>query len=419
MNAKAQAATSKAVDVKLPADIFDVALNVALIHQVVVAQQAAARQGTHSTRTRGETSGGGRKPHRQKGTGRARQGSTRAPQFTGGGVVHGPKPRNYDQRTPKKMKVAALRQALSDRARGGALHVLSDLGIETIPSTKTARLTLEAVCGPLTANRHKALVVLARSERTEWLSLRNLRNVHVVAVDQLNTYDVVVADHIFFTANSFDEFLALQSQKRVRLVQGAAQTSPHRHLLETEQHSAGHTASEALTKAHEMAKSRKGITSHRSQDPTIDGWSISSQEVEFVAVERHSDHVMVTWPTTMTANDAIDYFQNLPLLVFVVYVDADEYLEKQAPTSADWTRIHHLTGIKFLRVDLDGEVLMWEGPPSGETLHDNRFVMVERRLMASRLRELLASTTDRDVQGLLAQLLGKKPLNLEPLDATA
>src|SRR5215204_4736855 len=125
--------------VELPAEVFDVQANLSLMHQVVVAQQAAARQGTHDTKTRGEVSGGGAKPYRQKGTGRARQGSIRAPQYTGGGVVHGPTPRGYDQRTPKKMKAAALRGALSDRARNGRLHVVSTFVDGDTPSTRTAR----------------------------------------------------------------------------------------------------------------------------------------------------------------------------------------------------------------------------------------------------------------------------------------
>src|SRR5436853_742440 len=124
--------------VELPDDIFDVKVNVPLIHQVVVAQLAAARQGTHDTKTRGEVRGGGRKPYKQKGTGRARQGSTRAPQFTGGGVVHGPQPRDYSQRTPKKMKAAALRGALSDRARNGRVHVVTGVVDGETPSTKAA-----------------------------------------------------------------------------------------------------------------------------------------------------------------------------------------------------------------------------------------------------------------------------------------
>ena len=128
----------KAGSVDLPDDIFDVQVNIPLIHQVVVAQLAAARQGTHDTKSRGEVSGGGRKPYRQKGTGRARQGSIRAPQFTGGGVVHGPTPHGYEQRTPKKMKAAALRGALSDRARDGRVHVVESFVEGDKPSTKTA-----------------------------------------------------------------------------------------------------------------------------------------------------------------------------------------------------------------------------------------------------------------------------------------
>jgi len=195
--------TAKTLKVDLPGDIFDVQVNIPLIHQVVVAQQAAARQGTHSTKTRGEVRGGGRKPYKQKGTGRARQGSTRAPQFAGGGVVHGPQPRSYDQRTPKKMKAAALRGALSDRARAGRIHVVEGFVSGDKPSTKAA---LEALNG-LTENR-KALVVLERGDNLTWLSLRNVADVHLLAVDQLNTYDVLVADDIIFTKGAFDVFVA-------------------------------------------------------------------------------------------------------------------------------------------------------------------------------------------------------------------
>src|SRR5690349_21947951 len=131
--------------VELPAELFDVEPNIALMHQVVIAQLAAARQGTHSTKTRAEVSGGGKKPYRQKGTGRARQGSTRAPQFAGGGIVHGPKPRDYDQRTPKKMKAAALRGAQSDRARNDCVHVIESLISAEAPSTKAALADLASV----------------------------------------------------------------------------------------------------------------------------------------------------------------------------------------------------------------------------------------------------------------------------------
>ncbi|ASR34085.1 50S ribosomal protein L4 [Prauserella marina] len=189
--------------VELPAGIFDVQANIPLMHQVVVAQLAAARQGTHDTKTRGETRGGGRKPYRQKGTGRARQGSVRAPQFTGGGTVHGPTPRDYSQRTPKKMKVAALRGALSDRARSGQLHVVTELVTGEKPSTKDAKKVL----GSLTQAK-RVLVVLSRDEELSWLSVRNLTNVHIIAPDQLNTYDVLVNDDVIFTKAAFDSFVA-------------------------------------------------------------------------------------------------------------------------------------------------------------------------------------------------------------------
>jgi large subunit ribosomal protein L4 len=188
--------------VDLPAEIFDVAVNVPLIHQVVVAQQAAARQGTASTKRRGEVRGGGRKPYKQKGTGRARQGSTRAPQFAGGGVVHGPKPRDYDQRTPKKMNAAALRGALSDRARNGRIHVVDSLVTGDVPSTKSAIAALTGL-----ADRRHFLVVLERADSLTWLSLRNVSAVHIVAVDQLNTYDVLASDDVVFTQGAYDAFV--------------------------------------------------------------------------------------------------------------------------------------------------------------------------------------------------------------------
>ena len=188
----------KPVQVDLPAEIFDVQVNIPLIHQVVVAQQAAARQGTHATKTRGEVRGGGRKPYKQKGTGRARQGSTRAPQFAGGGIVHGPVPRSYDQRTPKKMKAAALRGALSDRARAGRVHVVEGFTNGDKPSTKAA---LSALSGLTDSGRSRprTLVVLERGDDMTWLSLRNVPTVHLLAADQLNTYDVLLSDDVVFT----------------------------------------------------------------------------------------------------------------------------------------------------------------------------------------------------------------------------
>jgi len=192
---------------ELPAEIFDAKVNVPLIHQVVVAQEAAARQGTHATKTRGMVRGGGKKPYRQKGTGRARQGSTRAPQFTGGGVVHGPQPRSYAQRTPKKMKAAALRGALSDRARHGRVHVVASLLDGDTPSTKAAVAALAVVTG-VPAAAAQVLVVATVADQATWLSLRNARNVHLLDEGQLNTYDVLVSDHVVFTQAALDGFVA-------------------------------------------------------------------------------------------------------------------------------------------------------------------------------------------------------------------
>ncbi|QOD93862.1 MULTISPECIES: 50S ribosomal protein L4 [Microcella] len=201
------AAGKKTGSVDLPAELFDVQTNVPLLHQVVVAQLAAARQGTHSTKGRGEVSGAGRKPFKQKGTGRARQGSIRAPQMTGGGIVHGPTPRNYAQRTPKKMIAAALLGALSDRARGDRLHVVESFGSDT-PSTKAAASTLAAV-----ASGRNVLVVIERGDDVNLKSVRNLRNLHVISPDQLNAYDVLVSDDIVFTTTAFEAFVTAKTKK--------------------------------------------------------------------------------------------------------------------------------------------------------------------------------------------------------------
>jgi large subunit ribosomal protein L4 len=189
--------------VNLPDEVFAAQTNVALIHQVVVAQLAAARQGTHDTKTRGEVAGGGKKPYRQKGTGRARQGSIRAPQFAGGGVAHGPTPRGYDQRTPKKMKAAALRGALSDRARNDRVHVVSALVSGDVPSTKAAAEAVRKV-----TEARNVLVVAERSDELTWKSLRNVASVHLLEPGQLNTYDVLVSDDIVFTEAALAAFLA-------------------------------------------------------------------------------------------------------------------------------------------------------------------------------------------------------------------
>jgi large subunit ribosomal protein L4 len=189
--------------IELPEEIFGVKVNVPLIHQVVVAQQAAARQGTHATKTRGDVRGGGKKPYRQKGTGRARQGSLRAPQYAGGGVVHGPQPRSYAQRTPKKMKAAALRGALSDRLSHGRVQVVSAFVDGDVPRTKDALAVLASAVAP----GAKILVVLHRDDELTWKSLRNVASVHILTEDQLNTYDVLASDHVVFTEQALTAFV--------------------------------------------------------------------------------------------------------------------------------------------------------------------------------------------------------------------
>lgn len=197
----------KTGSVELPASIFDVQTNVPLIHQVVVAQLAAARQGTHKTKGRGEVSGAGRKPFKQKGTGRSRQGSIRAPEHRGGGIVHGPVPRDYAQRTPKKMIAAALLGAISDRARGERLTIVDTFGKGDAPSTKGAAAVLASITGK------NILVVLERGDEIGYKSVRNLQNVHVLWSDQLNAYDVIVSDDIVFTKSAYESFVASKSPK--------------------------------------------------------------------------------------------------------------------------------------------------------------------------------------------------------------
>jgi large subunit ribosomal protein L4 len=215
---------TKTIDVDLPVDVFDAQVNIPLMHQVVVAQLAAARQGTHSVKSRGEVAGGGRKPHRQKGTGRARQGSTRAPHMTGGGVVHGPVPRDYEQRTPKKFKAAALRGALTDRVRNGRLHVVESLVTGDAPSTKSAIATLRAV-----SERARLLVVLDRDDVVSAKSLRNAHGIEFLWFDQLNTYDVLKSDDVVFTKAAYDGFVAARSAegaKTVKLSKAAVDEKP-------------------------------------------------------------------------------------------------------------------------------------------------------------------------------------------------
>ena len=232
--------TAKTLDVTLPAEIFDVQTNVPLIHQVVVAQLAAARQGTHSTKTRGEVRGGGRKPYRQ--------GSTRAPQFAGGGTVHGPQPRDYAQRTPKKMKAAALRGALSDRARHDRIHVVESLVTGEAPSTKDAKDLLAGL-----TERRNLLVVLDRSDIVSLKSVRNLADVHVLAVDQLNTYDVLCADDVVFTKAAYEAFTG----EEVEVAKPASKTTAKKSAPKKSTATQATATSEAAEKATESEESEK------------------------------------------------------------------------------------------------------------------------------------------------------------------
>jgi large subunit ribosomal protein L4 len=202
--------------VELPAELFDVEPNIALMHQVVTAQLAAKRQGTHATKTRAMVSGGGKKPYRQKGTGRARQGSTRAPQFKGGGVVHGPQPRDYSQRTPKKMIAAARRGALSDRARNERIHAVTEFVSGQTPSTKSAKAFMGALVPERTPGKTtKVLVVIGRADEAGAKSVRNLPGVHILAPDQLNTYDVLNADDVVFSVEALNAWIESNTKTEV------------------------------------------------------------------------------------------------------------------------------------------------------------------------------------------------------------
>lgn len=187
---------AKSGTIELDENIFGIEPNVAVMHQVVNAQLAAKRSGTHSTKTRAEVRGGGAKPWKQKGTGRARAGSSRIPHWRGGGIALGPKPRDYSQRTPKKMKRLALRSALSDRAQSNSVYVVDAWDFET-PSTKAAKTALEAI-----GTEGKVLIVTDAQDANTEKSFRNLSNVNVLSSDQLNVFDILVSDSIVFTKDN-------------------------------------------------------------------------------------------------------------------------------------------------------------------------------------------------------------------------
>ena len=270
--------TTKVLKVDLPAEIFDAKVNIPLIHQVVVAQQAAARQGTHATKTRGNVRGGGRKPYKQKGTGRARQGSIRAPQFAGGGVVHGPQPRKYDQRTPKKMKAAALRGALSDRARNDRVHVVEGLVSGDAPSTKAALASLAGL-----TDRNRYLVVLERSDALTWLSLRNAPEVHIVAVDQLNTYDVLASDDVVFTKGAYDAFVGTAAPATTATTaEPVSETTPEpTETVELPAKAKAPLKSARAPKGYEVMGSASGVY----REPGAEGYDPAAADFWFASVE--------------------------------------------------------------------------------------------------------------------------------------
>ena len=426
------------IDVDLPTEIFGVRTNVPLIHQVVVAQLAAARQGTHSTKTRAEVRGGGRKPYKQKGTGRARQGSIRAPQFAGGGIVHGPKPRDYSQRTPKKMKSAALRGALSDRARHDRIHVVESIVSGDVPSTKAAAALLAGL-----SDRKNLLVVLDRTDTVSFKSVRNLEDVHVLAVDQLNTYDVLCADDVVFTETAYQQLVAPLDRDRdvgAKSGQGAevdvngagADQAPKQDtegvaatdglfVLQESGDIRNLERNQLLDAAHEAARQQMGkVRSNRSSDPTIDGWSVTTDDVEFVAIERHRDHVLVTWPSTLSALEAVEFFEATVRRADAVYAEGadDSYLAFEEPDEGtDWGQIAKMKDLRFLRADVGPEILIWKAPPR-EGLRDNRFQVMEARVDGPRLLQLIHGTTKRDVISLLDDYLGSGHLDFEPLSTS-
>jgi len=260
-------------DVELPGEIFESAVNIPLMHQVVVAQEAAARQGTHATKTRGMVRGGGKKPYRQKGTGRARQGSLRAPQYAGGGVVHGPVPRSYAQRTPKKMKAAALRGALSDRLSHGRIAVVSAFVEGEEPSTKSAMSVLSTAIGVATSRLSRpVLVVVSADDELARKSLRNVERVRVLDSGQLNTYDVLASDHVVFTQAALGEFVVRATGEELAVAEPAAKPArkPAAKPKKASADEADEASSEPADSAGEPADGADEPAASVADEPTAD-----------------------------------------------------------------------------------------------------------------------------------------------------
>ncbi|MBS2940182.1 50S ribosomal protein L4 [Nocardioides sp. J2M5] len=402
----------KLLDVTWPPAVRETEPNVPLMHQVVTAQLAAARQGTHSTRTRGEVRGGGRKPYKQKGTGRARQGSTRAPQFTGGGVVHGPKPRSYGQRTPKKMKRGALLGALSDRLQSDRLVVISGFGLER-PSTKRARLLLESIADD---KGTQFLVALSRDELHEQLSLRNLRSmVHVNFVDQLNTLDVLNADYVVFTKAAFHQFAdpTVDTAEQNGASSGAVPTGKASELLEK-----GHEDGKVspinldLSAAIEVASTMSDIETYVRDGQQRHAASFAAAEMDAIAVEQHDGFVLISWPTALRAADALTLLRGHAQAErntsdVTLYAGSDDRsIEHEDGDPIEWQELYAIGDqLHYVRLELADRTLVWS-KPDGPYENENRFASLAPSIGSDDLFALFAETKAKRVSKVMRSVLG-------------
>jgi large subunit ribosomal protein L4 len=404
------------VDVDWPSSVADAVPNVPLIHQVVEAQRAAARQGTHSTLSRGQVRGGGRKPHKQKGTGRARQGTTRAPQYVGGGIVHGPRPRTYKQRTPKKMKRAALLGALADRLNHDRLIVIDGFGLTDRPSTKSARLTLNEIND---SQRTRFLVVLERVEVLEWLSLRNLKDrVHVIAVDQLNTYDTVRADYVIFTETAFDTFTKLVAADTAdnkvdkERIGAVPQHVPRQLLGKGHEDDPQDPINLNLSAALKAVDAMNDVRAYVREEPNTQAASFVSGKLDPITVERHAGFALISWPTTIDETSVINLLRRRAegtenVNEVTLYAGTDrEAIEHEDGDLINWTRLHKLASeLDYVRLELANETLVWTRP-DGPHEHHNRFVVMAKVIDSKSLYALVAATRSDAVSTVLSRTLG-------------
>jgi large subunit ribosomal protein L4 len=310
-------------DVELPGEIFESAVNIPLMHQVVVAQEAAARQGTHATKTRGMVRGGGKKPYRQKGTGRARQGSLRAPQYAGGGIVHGPIPRSYAQRTPKKMKAAALRGALSDRLSHGRIAIVSAFVEGEEPSTKDAFSMLCTAIGATRSRlRRPVLVVVAADDELSRKSLRNVPGARVLDSGQLNTYDVLASDHVVFTQAALEEFVGRVTGAELTVVEAPAKPARAKKTSTAKAKADEAKASEPAADEGTADEPKAGVVS----DATADAETAGGPEASAAGEDTAATDKPATKPARATASRA-----KKPATTDAAQADADSEPDKAPP----------------------------------------------------------------------------------------